>query len=325
MAEFSFFVGIDVSKKWIDIAIVSSIKREANAVRVINESTAIFEYIVGLQVDLQETLFCMEHTGKYCNPFLSVAGSLDLHAWLENPLAIKRSLGLTRGKSDKLDAKRIADYAYRYKDKACLWKEEDPIVVALSELQAKRSLLIKVQTQLKLSAERKNDAYLGLPLEALHKAIIENEKSAIRLIKSDSRILRQHQLLTSVPGVGPILSVAMIVVTKGFSRLTDPRKLACYGGIAPFPYSTGTSLLYKDRVSKIGNQKLKSLLHIAAWQAIRHMPSLKKYYERKVAEGKNKTSINNAVRNKLLGIMLSVIRRDTPFTENYSGDFAEEA
>jgi transposase len=89
-------------------------------------------------------------------------------------------------------------------------------------------------------------------------------------------------------------------------------------GIAPFPYQSGSSIKYKNRVSKLGDQKLKSLLNMSAWNAIRSVPSLKTYYERKVAQGKNKMSVINAVRNKLLAMALSVIRRSQPFTKEYS-------
>lgn len=123
--------------------------------------------------------------------------------------------------------------------------------------------------------------------------------------------------LQSVPGVGKVIAVALLVTTKGFTCLTNPRKLACYAGIAPFPYRSGSSISYGDRVSKLGNARMKGQINLSAWNAIRSVPSLKAFYEKKVNSGKHKMSAINAVRNKLLAIILAVIKRDEPFTKDY--------
>jgi hypothetical protein len=58
-------------------------------------------------------------------------------------------------------------------------------------------------------------------------------------------------------------------------------------------------------------------LALAALSSIRYVPELKTYYQRKVAEGKSKMSVINAVRNKLLQRVLAVVKRGTPYQENY--------
>jgi hypothetical protein len=63
---------------------------------------------------------------------------------------------------------------------------------------------------------------------------------------------------------------------------------------------------------------LKSTLHMAAISSIRYVPELKEYYQRKVAQGKSKMSVINAVRNKLLQRVLAVVKRGTPYLENYA-------
>jgi transposase len=63
---------------------------------------------------------------------------------------------------------------------------------------------------------------------------------------------------------------------------------------------------------------LKALINLSAWNAIRSVPSLKAYFERKVMQGKHKLSVINAIRNKLIAIVLSVIRRNEPFAKDYS-------
>ena len=62
---------------------------------------------------------------------------------------------------------------------------------------------------------------------------------------------------------------------------------------------------------------LKSTLHLAALSSTRYVPDIKQYYERKVAEGKSKMSVLNAIRNKILQRVIAVVNRGTPYMENY--------
>jgi transposase len=316
MSKFSLFVGIDVSKAWLDIAIVSKENILQKTDRIDNTVGAIRAYVKTLP-QTAGILFCLENTGKYGNAFLQVTASLHLNTWVEHPLQIKRSQGMTRGKTDVQDAIRIAQYALRFEDKVSLWKPEEKVISQLKELQSKRDLLIKTYRMLKQSTTGK-DSDLQQPLNALQKSIDKVEAKIEAVIETDTKLQSQYKLLNSVPGIGKVVATRLLVTTKAFTQLTDPRKLACYMGIAPFPYQSGSSIKYKNRVSKLADQKLKSLFNMSAWNAIRSVPSLKAYFERKVAQGKNKMSVINAVRNKLLAMALSVIRRNQPFTKDYS-------
>lgn len=97
----------------------------------------------------------------------------------------------------------------------------------------------------------------------------------------------------------------------------NAKQLACYCGVAPFSKSSGTSVRHKPGISPFANRKLKSLLHLCAMAALRWDKEIKTYYERKVAEGKNKMSVINAIRNKLLQRIFAVIRDQRPYTETY--------
>lgn len=317
MKKFSWYVGIDVSKGWLDVALLSLRNEQVKNERIDNTVSAIKNYIRSLQTHTDQILFCLENTGRYGNAFLQVTATMQLNTWIEHPLQIKRSQGMTRGKTDKQDALRIAQYAYRFCDKANLWKPEEKIISQLKELQSKRDLLVKSHRMLRQAVE-KNDSDVQQPLKALQKAIDKIEAKIEMLIKTDEKLVGQYKLVQSVPGIGKVVATSLLITTKGFTNLTDPRKLACYVGIAPFPYQSGSSITYKDRVSKLGDQRLKALINLSAWNAIRSVPALKAYFERKVAQGKHKVSVINAIRNKLIAMVLSVIRRNEPFTKDYS-------
>jgi transposase len=93
--------------------------------------------------------------------------------------------------------------------------------------------------------------------------------------------------------------------------------LACYAGVAPFPYQSGTSIKGRTKVHPLADKKLKSLLNMCAISAIRHDKEIKTYYERKAAEGKNKMLIINNVKCKLLARVFAVINRKTPFINTF--------
>lgn len=316
MEQFHLFVGIDVSKDWLDIALLSSDKKTSKLLRIANVRAEIDAFLS--DTDFDEALFCLEHTGRYGDRFLEASAAKGLCVWVEHPLQLKRSQGMVRGKTDALDAMRIAEYARRFADKAVPRKAEESVVAQLRKLQSKRSLLVKTLKQLKQAKEGKQDSDLDLPLQTIKQAVQAVEQKMLARIRADKKLNSQYELLKSVPGVGTVSAVSLLVNTKGFTRLTEPKKLSCYAGIAPFPYRSGSSIRRRDRISKFGNVRLKTLLNLSAWNAIRSVPALRNYFDRKVAEGKHKLSVINAVRNKLVAIILSVIRRNTPFIKEYS-------
>jgi transposase len=125
-------------------------------------------------------------------------------------------------------------------------------------------------------------------------------------------------MITSVPGVGLVTATEVIVSTNEFKDIREAKKYACYSGIAPFGYSSGTSIKGKAKVSKMANKHVKKLLQLAAMAAANHDKELKTYFERKVAEGKNKMAVMNAVRNKLIHRIFACIRNNRKYEKTYT-------
>jgi transposase len=150
-------------------------------------------------------------------------------------------------------------------------------------------------------------------IKAIEKDIEGVEQKLKQIINDDNDLKRIFNLITSVVGIGFVTAINLIIHTNEFKMLTDVRKLACYCGIAPFEYSSGSSIRGKRRVHPMANRKLKTNLHMGSLVGVQLDPDLKAYYERKVAEGKNKMSILNAVKNKLLARVLAVVKRGEPY------------
>ena len=155
-------------------------------------------------------------------------------------------------------------------------------------------------------------------LKALDADLDAVDKQINDLVKQDNRLRELFEWITSVPGIGPATATEVIVATDEFKAINDPKKLACYAGVAPFEYKSGSSVRGKTRVNQHARLRLKSVFHLGAMSAIRMKGELREYYQRKVGEGKNKMSVLNAVRNKLIHRVCSVVHRGQRYDKNYT-------
>lgn len=331
--EFLYFIGIDVSKETIDVTILEQKKVEIiHYQRFSNDKKGFTRLNKKLNTlpsfTYGSTLFCLEHTGLYTRRIIIFLLLNNASVWMESSLQIKRSIGLNRGKNDKIDSYRIAQYAKLHAGNATLSQFTNKTLYKLKDLLSLRKRLInslKAHTipmkEIKLIDAVQYKELFRISRSAINginRSIETVEEAMMKTLLEDDDLLTLFNLATSVKGVGKILACYLLVYTNGFSRLTNTRKLACYCGIAPFEHSSGSSIKRKTRTSCFANKDLKALLHMAAMASIVHNPDIKAYYERKVAEGKSKMSVINAARNKLLSFVLAVIKRGEPYQLNYT-------
>ena len=150
-------------------------------------------------------------------------------------------------------------------------------------------------------------------ITALGKSIKQIESLITQVIAAEPEHQRIYDLLLSIDGVGPVLASHLLALTDGFLRFKTARELSCHAGCAPFEHSSGSSIRGKTRVSRQAQSTLKYLLHMAAVGVTARKGELQDYWKRKVAEGKHKMSVLNAIRNKLIHRIYAVIDRGTPF------------
>jgi transposase len=332
MKKFSTVVGIDISKKTFDAAIYSGGKATAILHQAFDQNaTGYASFLTWLQEEnvlLSDALFCMEHTGLYITNLVHFLNESGLSIWIEMPLRIKKSMGLQRGGNDKVAAIGIAQYAYRYQDAANLYSPTDVALEQLRHLIAQRNRLLKCMTQLSVPIQELQDCDSTIAIKPLLKnqdpAIKGLAKSLVKVnaeiskhIKLNSAIKTKIDKVSSIKGIGLQTAINLYVYTKGFTAFSNGKQLACYCGVAPFTKSSGTSVRYKTKVSPFANKELKKLLYMCAMSAIQWNDELKQYYHRKLLEGKNKMSVINAVKNKLVQRVYAIIRDDRNFVENY--------
>ncbi len=325
-----FIIGVDVSKLKLDFC--SFIDGcFTNEEVVVNHVASIKSHLLNQLSDKSpsDILVCAEYTGQYIYPLSCACEELGVDLWLENPVQIKYRSGMQRGKSDKLDAQKIAVYAERFQDEARLFKLPERSIEALKQLVSERDMFVcdkaKYQGQLtdqqnymSPSIFNKKSQRLRHLIKELGAAINQIENEIRQLIDNDPILCRQHQLLCSINGVGERTSIKMIIETNAFKDFKDPRKFCCHAGVAPFSYTSGSSVRSKRKVSKRADKSIKALLHMAALSASKTKGDLGEYYTRKVLEGKNKMTVINAIRAKLVLRMFAVIKNDRFYIQNYS-------
>lgn len=330
------YIGIDISKATLDWAVFDG--------KVLVWQTTTLNSVAGIKTALRQlrtladwnpkqAVFCMEHTGIYNAHLLEFLHKASLPIWLENSTQIKQAGGMQRGKSDAVDARRIAEYAYRFRDQMRLWEPPRQIIQQLSFLSAVRQRLIQAYNLL-CGPLAEQESFVGTSLQKKlvatsqkSLAALKDEKKAIdaqieTLIQGDSRLKELFDLMVSVPGIGIATATEILVTTNELKTINDPKKMACHAGVAPFEHRSGTSVRGKTQVSHQARKRLKSLFHLGAMSAIRMKGELQDYYQRKVSEGKNKMLVLNAVRNKLIHRIYAVIKRGEKYDKTFLSPLA---
>ena len=322
------FWGIDISKSVLDVCIEKDGKELLNF-QVENSPSkirmAFSHHMAQQQVHWEECVFCMENTGIYGAHLLSYLCKNADRVYVVNPLHLKKSMGLVRGKNDRIDARRIAHFIAKNHEDLRPHQMPDEIIEQMRMLMSKRKQYKRIlqglhqsTAELKIFGNKKMASMLAKAerqmIKNLENAIKKTESQITAMITTNAELSELRKRICSVPGVGPVLSAALIVATNGFKRLNRARQLACYAGVAPFEYSSGSSIYRRPKLSVMADKTLKKLLHLAAMSVIRLPGELREYFLRKVAQGKNKMLVLNAIRNKIILRVCAVIKNG----KNYS-------
>ena len=324
--NYKWFVGIDISKLTLDVTLYCHEKKKKSLHTKVDNNqegfNEILKWLKSMKCTIKDILFCMEHTGIYGLDLFAFFEEKELFYSVVSGLEIKRSIGLTRGKNDKIDSFQISRYCYLHAKELKISSLPSKKLHDLKLLLNERGRLVKMKTIEKQTAtefKRLNSNAAKSRsikrIKALKDQIDEVELEMKLLIKENQGLKKNYNLATSVIGIGFVNAVIFLVYSSNFEGFTDGRKFACYGGVAPFEYSSGTSIKGKTRVNHLANKRIKTNLTQAAKSAIQNDPELKIYYKRKEAEGKAHGVIMNAVKFKLILRVFATIKRGTPFVK----------
>ena len=324
------FVGVDISKLTLDLALLHGINT-VRTFKIKNSEEEVKAFLKTIREEYKfknyEIVFCAEDMGMFASFLSKVLIKHKIPVCFESALQIKKSLGIQRGKNDKIDSIRIVEYAKKNFQSLKVWEPPRQCLERLKKLATIRKRLLKVRTML-VNEEKLRTYYLGKDeirdlnscygssLASINADIVKIEETMLSIIGSDQRLTTLMSLITSVPYVGNTIALQVIISTNEFRNITSPKKFASYCGVAPFEWSSGNSVTGRTKVSHFANKDIKANLHLAAMSSVRSSTSsLKEYYLRKQAEGKNNMSILNAIRNKLISRIFACVNSEKPFVE----------
>jgi len=333
--EVKFYLGIDVSKLTIDISVLRITDHQKDEMvtdRFDNNAqgmTALHKWLKNQKVSFDtNSLVVIENTGAYHRIIWEYCSKHNLPIYIGNATHIKWSFGIARGKNDRIDSQRLCSYAFKHADELKATPVLNPVLLGLKDMMTARSrLLAQIGSinvylgELKLS----NSNEVQKIMEQAHKAALQGLKKSLAVVeKRIHEIISMHKaistnyaLLITVPGIGHLTAVYIICCTNNFATKITGKQLACYAGVAPFEHTSGTSIKGRNKVHKMANKTLKKMLYMCALASIKYYSEFTSYYERKVAAGKNKMSVINAIKNKIILRAVAVVNNQQPYVDNY--------
>lgn len=328
MKKTDYFIGIDIASNDFTASIFTQSEGIIGIKENVSNNIAGFKdfikWLAQKGITTENSVICMEATGVYSEQISYFLYTKGYQVVVEAPHKVKKAFHF-EDKTDTVDSKQIAEYSYRFYDKLTLWRPNDEVFEQIKTLMSTREhlteQLIADKNALK-SLERK---VVKTPLaNKIYKKNIKNVQKSIdiiddeikKLIDKKPTIKQTIANLDTIVGVGNLLAVNIMFVTNGFTN-TSYKNIASLIGIAPHQYSSGKSVHRTPKSRRHGNHTIRKLLHLAARSVATHNEKFKKYFLRKLEEGKPKKLIYNNIANKLLKIICAIIKSNTPYIKNY--------
>ena len=321
MKNYKEAIGIDVSKKTLDVSCHLLGKHKVFT----NDIRGYRSMLSWVEKEVKASFFCcFENTGNYSLKLSCYLSRQGVDYVEENPLRIKRSLGLVREKTDKVDSRLIARYAWLCREELTMGEAKSLVYQELGRLLGLRDQMVRNRAGL-LGTLKEMEHLLGSPstdvgcisikraIASLDKQVKAIEARMDQVLREDEELSGNYRLLLSLRGIGFVVACQLLYHTQNFRRFDSWRKFSSYCGLAPYEHRSGSSLRKRKQCHWIGDRKMKTLLSMAGISAIQHDPELRAYYKRKIAQGKPKMVALNNVRNKLLARAFSVVKRGTPY------------
>ena len=312
------YVGIDVSKKTLDVAIIKDPCKKPFYKVVENTATGfqvLLSYLQSLAVDLH---ICLESTGIYGQPVACFMHQAGIKVSIVNPNLIKSfasSEGM-RAKTDKVDAAVIARFCRVREPQA--WNPPSESHQKLQALNRCLDILIEDKTRLlgRIEGTIRPEAAqvwkdLLLEIEEKIKSINQKIKD---LFNNDEALRNNLDLLESIPGIGERTATTYLAELPDIGQFKNAKEIVAFIGLAPKIKQSGSSVRGRGRICKMGNRNLRKALYMPALSAKRHNPTIKAFCDNLSQKGKNKKVIVVAAMRKLLHIIFGVLKNGKEFT-----------
>ncbi len=316
-------LGIDIAKKTFDVALMQD--KNIVASGQFDNTAAGFKrlnkWLKNKKVD--QVWACLEATGRYGDDLALFLHQQEHQVSLVNPARTKKygESQLQRNKTDKIDAGTIADFCRTQEPR--LWTPPPSEKVVLQELVRRLNCLIAAQTREsnRLQSGIKCDLVatsIQASLTFLQEQISLLEQQIQTHINLHPALCHERDLLTSINGIGNKTAALILGELPPVSQFDNSGQVVAYTGLSPQQHQSGTSVHKRTRLTKTGNNKLKTALFFPALSAIRHNPIVKALADRLEKNGKQRMVIVGAAMRKLIQLAYGVLKSGQPFDPHYA-------
>ena len=312
------FLGIDISKKTFDVALLVQDKISSHK---FNNNIQGFQSLLAWLKKKEILLLqaCMEATGIYGQALAEFLFAQKISVSIVNPARIKgfSQSELARSKNDILDAKLIARFCKLIRPE--LWQPIHQSIKVLQQWVRRLDDLIKML--------RQEENRLDVAEDCLKKHLQKNIKHLENSIKEVKQIIKTHihqhpelkkksELLESIPGIGEATIAQILAFIGDVSKFNNAKEVAAFIGLNPKQCQSGTSVNKRARLSKTGDAGLRKAFYMPAVVAMRYNPIIKEFSMRLEQSGKHKMLIVGAVMRKLVHIIYGVLKTETMFNHH---------
>jgi transposase len=324
----SHFVGIDVSKEWLDCYLLPG-KQYLQCENNTDGFEQLDQWLRAHGASTSETVICMENNGMYDDRLLQ---ALDHHQWqcaVEKTTVLEKVTPDHHRKDDRYDAMLLAEYASRFTDKLHIWKPKGEQIERLRQLYSERRRLVvqKAAVQSKFSqsdqltvVSETVQACWDEQLGVYQQLIDTLEQHMHQIVSGHAGLHRYWELLISIPGVGNVTAWLWLIKFYGQQKLNS-KKIASRFGFAPHSKRSGSSVRGKTRSSGHGTAQMRQCMGLAARAASTHYKQFRSYKERKLEEGKLWPVIRNNLVNKLIKIICAIWNSGLEYQPGYVSRF----
>ena len=323
-----YYIGIDIGSEEYVAGLYQPERKDRPTESFPNSEEGFEAFEQWLQargVTPENSVLCMESTGVYGE---ALSYHLAVHQWriaVEAPQKVKRGMH-KHVKNDRVDARQIAEYAYRYSDELAVWQIPEATLKHIETLLATRRHCMKQRNTIinRLKALRRQvfrtsaaEVIMEQQLDLIDKQLAELDKELKREVKSNPDFREKTALALSVPGIGDMMALHLLVITKGFREHLNHKQLSSHLGICPYEYSSGTSVFRPARARKKGPKECRKNLYLASMSVTRNNAYFRQYFLDKKAQHKPGRLILNNIGNKILKILCAVMNSRTKFNPHH--------
>lgn len=316
-------LGIDIAKATFDVHLVSATERYSG--HFDNDAVGfgrLQRWLEKRHVKPSYLHACMEATGRYGVALATFLFEQGYKVSIVNPKATYHHAkgSLLRNKTDKLDARNIADFCAAKKPRA--WQPPEQAQVILQALTRRVAALQEDRTREKNRLKSGDqpaviDKSIKAAIAFFDAQIADLEQQIQQHIDDHSDSLgKQRDLLKSIQGIGDKTAAIMLSELPDVSCFKTAKQVTAYAGLTPEQLQSGKS--HKNgSLIKLGSKRLRTALYFPAIVGMRHNPILRRLAERMAADGKRKMTIVAALMRKLLRLVYGVLKTQTPFDPDY--------